>query len=383
MAPTYGKLSVVVGGQYGSEAKGHVAGWLAKPSNNERREVYGIRTGGPNAGHTAYDPAGRKWALRQIPVIAVTNYDAKLVIAAGSEIDPEVLSKEIWELERAGIAIKHRLFVDGSATIIEPRHLAEEATQYTVSDRGDGPNGGVLKTEGSLVERTGSTGKGIGAARADRIMRRALRVDDLANTEWFDSLMIAPTDALVRAAVNNGRHAIIEGTQGYGLGLHGRHYPQCTSADVRAIDLLSAVGVSPWDLRIPMGMPSVWVVLRVYPIRVAGNSGPLMGETSWQELGLPEEHTTVTKKVRRVGDWDAELAYEAVRANGGKNANIALTMVDQKLPEVRDMLAWRNLGVEDQRQIRLMVNQVESDIGGAKVQLIGTGPNSMMEMNHL
>lgn len=367
----YGKLSVVVGGQYGSEAKGHVAGWLAREDNNLvadgkllHKKVVGIRTGGPNAGHTAYDPEGRKWALRQIPVVGVTNYDAQLVIAAGSEVDPEVLRGEIVALEASGIPVKARLIIDGSATLLEPRHRDAEAA--------DG-----------LVGRIGSTGKGIGAARSDRIMRRALTIQQVADTEWFDDLLVRDTAPIVNALIRQGWHAIIEGTQGYGLGLHGKHYPQCTAADVRAIDLLSAVGISPWSLPIPMGMPHVWVVLRVYPIRVAGNSGSLSGETSWADLGLPEEYTTVTQKVRRVGDWDSELAFEAVYANGGSFANIALTMVDQKIPAVAGASTWKEIrerGAE--AEVRELLAQVQNDVDGV-VRLIGTGPNTIVKVDDL
>ena len=59
---------------------------------------------------------------------------------------------------------------------------------------------------------------------------------------------------------------------------------------------------------------------------MAGNSGPLKGETSWEELGLEPERTTVTNKVRRVGDWDPELLEEAIRANGGGGWNSGVSL---------------------------------------------------------
>ena len=64
-------------------------------------------------------------------------------------------------------------------------------------------------------------------------------------------------------------------------------------------------------------------MLRTLPIRVAGESGPLFAETTWEQLAdesngyIRPERTTVTNLIRRVGRWDSELAREAVQANGG------------------------------------------------------------------
>src|SRR5699024_7206253 len=65
-------------------------------------------------------------------------------------------------------------------------------------------------------------------------------------------------------------HVVVEGTQGYWLGLHAGHYPQSTSNNARPIDFLAMAGLNPWEWDFyPIG------VTRTNPIRVAGNSGPL------------------------------------------------------------------------------------------------------------
>jgi adenylosuccinate synthase len=92
-------------------------------------------------------------------------------------------------------------------------------------------------------------------------------------------------------------------------------------------------GISPWDSAVTEF--EVWVVFRTRPIRVAGPSGPLPGETTWDALGLQPEYTTVTGNLRRVGAWDAERAAAAVRDNGGAPVvRLAFTMLDQAFPEV-------------------------------------------------
>jgi len=309
-------LQVVVGGQFGSEAKGAVTAAICEEQSTYRR-VTVVRAGGPNAGHSAIDHQGRLWALRQIPVGMVVDDQITGVIADGSEIDFPVLLDEILRLEDAGIPIRNRLYVSDEATLILDRHKT---------------------AEGEMVGRLGSTGKGIGAARADRLMRRAPRV--VESKDQFNEYGIRVKDGreltrvLNRTVRNEGSTVVLEGTQGYGLGLTAGHYPQCTSSNTRAVDFLSMAGINPWGL--PRSAVQVHVVVRPYPIRVAGNSGPLYGETSWEKLNLPVELTTVTKKPRRVGTWDETLVHAALEANG-PGAILACSMMDQ-VPEYTEQL---------------------------------------------
>jgi len=345
------KLSVVVGGQYGSEGKGAIAGHLTRP---QTRPVVCVRVGGPNAGHTVLGngPEGPKhpWRLRTIPVAAVTNPDATLVISAGSEIDLDVLNHEAHQLEEHGYTVWDRLYIDPQATILTPEHIQTE-------------------TDLNIHSRIGSTGKGIGAARADRLMRTAPIWGD--NPAEHHNPPINTSEYLIDA-LSEGAHVVIEGTQGYALGLHAGHYPQCTSNDARAIDFLAMTGISPWAEEI--GDLTVYVVARVNPIRVAGNSGHIKGETTWAELGLEPELTTVTRKVRRVGQWDSELLREAVKANGGNpHVRVCLTMLDHAVPEAAHYTGpLAGLPAEAIRWIR----QVQEE-AGVPVAMVGTGPDTI------
>jgi adenylosuccinate synthase len=137
------------------------------------------------------------------------------------------------------------------------------------------------------------------------------------------------------------------------------------------VDFLAQAGISPWDRAVDIF--DIWVTARTYPIRVAGNSGPLENETSWEQLGLEVERTTVTQKIRRVGHFDASLVREAVIANGGApNVKIALTMFDYIFPELKNQEQVDILSDEQFNYITGIENQVN-----AKVALIGTGPSTM------
>ena len=359
-----GRLIVVAGAQFGSEAKGHVVDQLTRPKVAGTNVVV-VRVAGPNAGHTVYGMCpsdcqpddshmsgsnwiGHPWRLRSVPVGAVSNPEADLVIAAGSEIDYDVLMSEVVALDRAGYRASRRLLIDDQATMLEPKHIQRE-----VDDK--------------IQERLGSTAKGIGAARADRIWRYA--------RTWGEHVGMTPgvgnatdTAEFMRHRLTQGATVVIEGTQGYGLGLHAGFYPQCTSSDCRAVDFLAMAGLSPWSPEVEEF--GVWLAARVRPIRVAGNSGPMKGETSWAELGLPEEFTTVTKKVRRVGRWDGDLVRDAVIANGGAPVvRLALTMVDSLLP------AFINTEGEfpEDAELTDLVHQIENQVG-ARVRMVTTSP---------
>ncbi|QJD50030.1 PurA-like adenylosuccinate synthetase [Microbacterium phage Rasovi] len=376
-------VSTIVGGQYGSEAKGHVTAQLVKAAAKDARdfatehdvpipETINVRVAGPNAGHTVYDDQGQKFALRQIPVGAVYE-DVKLYIAPGSEIDLDVLYSEIEALEAAGHPIQHRLWISRQATVITQEHKDAEA---------------------ALVGDIGSTGKGIGAARAARLLRSAQTIGDYMEDaglgtmwEWREPSEWYASDDFVH---DNLSHVLIEGTQGYGLSLRASgFYPYVTSSDARAIDFMAMAGVDPTRCSVKA---TNWVVARVFPIRVAGNSGPMLGETSWDELGLPEERTTVTQKVRRVGEFDADLLREAVQANGGHNAQVVITMLDQVIPGLADVdpdQIHDDEGTVDPSQSEYLQEAlawVNENAGydkiGAHVGAITFGPTKMLFTDH-
>jgi adenylosuccinate synthase len=278
----------------------------------------------------------------------VTSDVCQLHIAAGSEVDLDVLNEEIQHVEAFGHPLADRLTIHPSATLLTQRH--KEAENLI-----------------GLVHTIGSTGKGIGGARADRIMRRA---DTVSAVPSLAPLLSEPGPF----DLDDVRKVVIEGTQGYGLGLHTPNYPQVTSSDCRAIDFLAMAGISPWDEQITSLM--VYVVARVYPIRVAGNSGPMKEETTWEALGLPPEYTTVTQKLRRVGVPDWDLVADAVRANGGgnyhPNVEVVLTMADQLFPKQRD-----RLDLDD--EVLAFVDDIEGKVG-ANINYVGTGPETMAEV---
>lgn len=344
-----------------SEAKGAVCGHLLRSYRPVR--TLAIRVGGPNAGHTIWSYTDGvpdvEWKLRHVPIAAVVDDSAQLALAAGSEVNFDVLHEEMSALDRAGLLAGRKIHVDPAATVLTAAHIEAE-------------------TSDGLTARQGSTGKGIGAARAERIWRRAFTVGQLAEAgdtihPVWRYIQLTDVAKVARMALTHTDDTLVqvEGVQGYGLGLHTEYYPFTTSSDCRAIDFLSMVGISPWDSLLAEIEVEVWLVARVFPIRVAGNSGPLLKETTWEELGLPIEHTTVTKKVRRVGQWDGGLVKAAIAANGGRSCLLALTMLDQLSPADVGATSW--LALTEWAQEWLADRQAELAM---PVTLVTTGPHT-------
>jgi adenylosuccinate synthase len=208
-------LTVVVGGQYGSEGKGKLVSHLAC---HRQGPVAVVRGGGSNAGHTA-EGCGRRLMLRQLPSGAV-NADALLAMSAGMQIDLEVLLREI---ETVGVRSTH-LIIDPNASLISPEDSRVEAASQ-------------------LGERVGSTLSGTGAALARKVMRArdVVRVADVeALAPYLDDV-----SARLNVFLDEGGEVIVEGTQGAGLSLHHGEYPYVTARDTTAAAFLSEAGLSP------------------------------------------------------------------------------------------------------------------------------------------
>ena len=177
------------------------------------------------------------------------------------------------------------------------------------------------------------------------------------------------TGSALRRLLEDGKRVVIEGTQGFGLSLlQGGYWPKATSRDTTAAGFLAEAGLSPLDV------DDITLVIRCHPIRVAGNSGPLSGETSWEQIAVEagitdhiREFTTVTARLRRVGRFDPEIVRRAIQAN--HPSRIVLNHLDYVDPPVRDGLLTS--------KARSFVEKVETEIG-RQIHWLGTGRDQVI-----
>lgn len=279
-------VTVIVGGQFGSEGKGKVAYFLAKEMNAS----VAIRVGGPNSGHTVISEKG-PIIFKQLPTAAICP-GVQCVLPAGCYISPSILLEEIQTSD----IDPTRILIDPNAVVIINDHLQEERNS-------------------ELKSVIGSTLSGTGAAVSARINR--LGNVKLAKDEKSLNAFIKPVAPFLREQLNKNERIIIEGTQGFGLSvLHSSDYPYVTSRDTTAAGFVAEAGLSPLDV------DDIVLVIRAFPIRVAGNSGPLPNEFSWEELTNASgssspivEYTSVTQVKRRVARFDPEIVRQAIMYN--------------------------------------------------------------------
>lgn len=293
MGHQYKPIIVIQGAQWGSEAKGMVAAALGR----RRGTDICVRTGAINAGHTVYHK-GKPYKMQQLPVGWVHNAD--LVLGPGAFINPDQLAKEIWEIREAGYG--KNILVDYRAGL----HLPVHSERSAASGR---------------HYRIGATGKGCSEAVIDKISNRGrggmLFEEWVRRNGYLAGMEFTDTVEYLNGAYDAGKGILLEGTQGTMLDLHIGPYPYTTHKQTQIGNWMAEAGLSP-SLE-----TEVVLVARTYPIRVAGNSGPMPGEITWPELA-----DEINKKLAAAGKLPLvdpaaisrfEVAYDTVGFHGDVN----------------------------------------------------------------
>lgn len=287
-------IEVIQDCQFGSTGKGLFAGFLAASHNPDVLAM----APSPNAGHTLIMPNGAVHVHRMLPLGFKSKKLHTIVLGPGSILDLDSLYDEIQSINLPHV----RICVHRNAAVVLDRHREAEA------------NGGTAP---------GSTRKGVGAAQANRIFRSPdssnVICDIDKNHPVFGRIELIDTSELQRIYFE-AENIQVEGCQGYSLSIYHGSYPHVTCRDVTVYSLLADCGIpvcSSHTLR-------VYGVFRTYPIRVANRpesgewSGPTYSdskEITFEELGKPQELTTVTKLPRRIFTFSQQQAIEACIQN--------------------------------------------------------------------
>jgi adenylosuccinate synthase len=333
-------VDVLIGGQYGSEGKGHIASYLAPEYSLL------VRVGGPNAGHKVFLADG-PYTHHQLPSGTLRS-EANLLIGAGSVLNVEHLMKEIADCN----VNRARLSIDPRAMVISAADIAREA---------------------GIKARIGSTGQGVGRAAARRIVDRGKRIKLAGDIPELAPFMHGESWEILEDAYSRGQKILVEGTQGIGLSLYHGDYPHVTSRDTSASGALSEAGVPASRVR------KIIMVCRTFPIRVespkTGDSGPMGQEISWSKIAKRSsislsqlnktERTSTTDRRRRVGEFDWVLLRKAATLNSP--TDIALTFTDYLDIQNEKARRYEKLTTETIR----FIEEVEK-VASAPVSLIST-----------
>jgi len=330
---------VVVGTQWGDEGKGKVVDLLT-----EQAQLVVRYQGGNNAGHTLV-VGGEKFIFHLIPS-GILHAGKQCLIGNGVVLDPEVLLKEMENLQARGVAVgPENLRISERTQVIMPYHKALDLAR----ERAKG------------AAKLGTTGRGIGPCYEDKVARRGVRVADLLDPEELKAklsdvlpeknfylekfLCDAPIPleeilpaylamgerlrplvdnvaVLLEEAGRQGKNILFEGAQGTHLDIDHGTYPFVTSSNPVAGGAATGTGVGPGRLHRVLG------IVKAYTTRVG--SGPFPTEAldacgeHMQVCGV--EFGATTGRKRRCGWLDAVVLRDSARLNG--LTGLAITKLD-------------------------------------------------------
>ncbi len=343
---------VVVGAQWGDEAKGKIVDYLAANSSMVVR--YG---GGNNAGHSV-TVGSEVYKFHLIPA-GILNPEIQCIIADGVVIDPLVLLKEIAGLSERGVRFDN-LKISASAHVILPYHRLLDELQE--QQRGE--------------NKLGTTGRGVGPAYVDKAARVGIRMGEFVDPMRFEARLRAvlaeknilltkvyghaPLDAdavlkeygacavglrrfvhetalLVSQAAKSGKGVIFEGAQGTLLDLDLGTYPYVTSSHPIAGGACIGTGIGPTQIDGVIGVAKSYttrVGAGVFPTELLNKTGDYIRERG-------HEYGTTTGRPRRCGWLDTVVLRYAVRVNGLSCLSLGHLDVLCGLDEVKICTSYR------------------------------------------
>jgi len=327
---------VVVGAQWGDEAKGKLVDVLAGEAD------YVVRfSGGNNAGHTVI--VGEDVFKFSLLPAGILSPHVVSILGSGMVIDPKSLLQELDRTKslRPELGI---LKISASAHVVFPYHLH--------LDR--------LQEEARGENKIGTTSRGIGPAYEDKVARIGIRFGEFTCRERFPTRlkevlhvknellklfgqpeipfaplleeyesyarllepMVCETEPLLQQAFRAKKKVLFEGAQGTFLDLDSGTYPYVTSSHPVAGGACIGTGLGPRHLQHVLG------VCKAYTTRVGSGPFPTELEDAIGEQirSQGNEFGTITGRGRRCGWLDLVALKQACWLNS--LSSLALTRID-------------------------------------------------------
>ncbi len=330
-------INIIIGTQWGDEGKGKLIDYLSLQSDLIIRFH-----GGNNAGHTVVNQYG-EFAMHLIPS-GIFNKKAKTIISNGVILDLEVLISEIDTLEKSGINLDNRLLISPRCHIIMPYHKSLDKIYEDIKGK----------------NKTGTTGKGIGPAYADKVSYNGIRLYDLSNKKVFSEKLktqlliknkilkslggktIVQKDVensyfkfftkikpfiheslpLIEKTIKKNKGILLEGAHGVFLDNDWGTYPFVTASNILPGAINAGTGIPVQKIDNVIG------ISKAYITRVG--SGPFPTELFDKNKDIlverGHEYGTTTGRERRCGWFDSVLLKFAIKINGINK--IAITKLD-------------------------------------------------------
>ncbi len=341
------KANLIIGLQWGDEGKGKIVDHMAQNS-----DVVCRFAGGHNAGHTIVVD-GVKHALHLLPS-GVLNPKAINIIGNGVVVSPDnLIDKELKQFNN----LQGKLFISDRAHLLLPYHI--------LIDHGK---------EKLRKKAIGTTGKGIGPAYMDKIIRVGHRVGELHdpntlakkivvyfedNKALFDAMdieapsyeelfeqlsyykkelepYIADVMQMLWGYLDDDKRVLLEGAQGTMLDIDHGTYPFVTSSNTVSASACIGLGINPKDIGKVTG------IAKAYCTRVGNGPFPSedFGEDGDKLAEIGHEFGTTTGRKRRCGWFDAVAVKYASRLNGCDQISLMKLDVLDGFDEVKVCVAY-------------------------------------------
>lgn len=401
-------IRVVVDSFFGDSGKGKLGDYLAQDSDLIIRA-----NGGANAGHNIGNIA-----LHQLPDGILFKNKINL-IGPGVVLDIVTLRQEMETIQKVHQNLTYsNLRISDRATLLFEYHKIIEK----------------IEEEARGSEKIGTTCRGIGPAYADRAARNALLVGELLNPElclknlreklelkkkvynipkeyleffeikYYEKSIrenakyfkdkIINSHELIKKYLKNNKNILLVAGQGTFLDINHGTYPFVTSSPCTIDGITSSTGI-PTNL-----ITEKWGVVKAYATRVGNGPFPTKYQNNETVGEVIRSHCpdheagASTGRVRGIGRFDGVMAKTAQELNnfthinltrldiltGIKNLEICTGYKNNK-PIYKKMKTWKKdlSGMTKYKQLpkeaQKYCQEIIKHFKGAKLALIGTGPN--------
>ncbi|TPX53872.1 adenylosuccinate synthase [Powellomyces hirtus] len=414
-----GKVTVVLGAQWGDEGKGKLVDILS-----QEIDVCCRCQGGNNAGHTIV-VNNVKYDFHLLPS-GIINDKCVGVIGNGVVVHVPSFFEELANLEKKGLDATGRLFISERAHLVFDYHQIVDGLKEVELGRGS----------------IGTTKKGIGPTYSSKASRSGIRVHDLFHFEQFEvkfrtvvanrkkrygefeydvekelarykelatKLMpyVRNTIQYVHNSIKENKRVLVEGANALMLDLDFGTYPFVTSSNTTIGGVCTGLGIPPSKVGKVLG------VVKAYTTRVGGGPFPTeqLNEIGEHLQSVGFEVGTTTGRKRRCGWLDMVVMRYSHVINDYTSINLTKLDVLDQLKEIKigvnyiyegkkldsfpaDLTVLEKCTVEYEtlpgwqqdiskcrtyeelpENARKYIERVEQLLDGVKVEWIGVGPS--------
>ncbi|CAO3607466.1 unnamed protein product [Mucor hiemalis] len=343
-----GRLSVVLGAQWGDEGKGKLSDILCGEA-----EICARCQGGNNAGHTIV-VNDVKYDFHMLPS-GLINPNCVALIGNGVVVHLPSFFEEKAKIEAKGLNCEGRLLISDRAHLVFDLHQKVDGLKEVELGRGS----------------IGTTGKGIGPTYSSKASRSGIRVHHLYDFEEFTARFrtmvenkrkrygnfeydveaelerykelaervrpyVIDTVPYLHEQIKAGKRILVEGANALMLDIDFGTYPYVTSSSTAIGGVCTGLGVPPNKITNIIG------VVKAYCTRVGGGPFPTeqlneIGE-HLQTVGF--EFGVTTGRKRRCGWLDLVAVNYSNMINGYTSFNLTKLDILDQLPKIKVAVAY-------------------------------------------